>query len=51
MEVGLIGLCLLVVVTGLTGINEEHQIGHAFEESPAICFPALHIFRRGWHDP
>ena len=33
MEVGLIGLCLLVVVTGLTGINEEHRIGHAFEES------------------
>ena len=33
MEVGLIGLCLLVAVTALTGINEEHQIGHAFEES------------------
>lgn len=33
MEVGLIGLCLLVVVTALTGINEEHSIGHAFEES------------------
>ena len=33
MEVGLIGLCLLVVVTALTGINEEHQIGRAFEES------------------
>jgi NhaB family Na+:H+ antiporter len=33
MEVGLIGLSLLVVVTALTGINEEHQIGHAFEES------------------
>lgn len=33
MEVGLIGLCLLVLVTALTGINEEHQIGRAFEES------------------
>ena len=33
MEVGLIGLCLLVMVTALTGIKEEHQIGHAFEES------------------
>lgn len=33
MEVGLIGLSLLVLVTALTGINEEHQIGHAFEES------------------
>jgi NhaB family Na+:H+ antiporter len=33
MEVGLIGLSLLVVVTALTGINEEHRIGHAFEES------------------
>jgi NhaB family Na+:H+ antiporter len=33
MEVGLIGLSLLVLVTALTGINEEHQIGRAFEES------------------
>ena len=33
MEVGLIGLCLLVFVTALTGINEEHRIGRAFEES------------------
>ena len=33
MEVGLIGLCLLVAVTALTVINEEHQIGRAFEES------------------
>ena len=33
MEVGLIGLCLLVMVTALTGIKEEHQIGRAFEES------------------
>jgi NhaB family Na+:H+ antiporter len=33
MEVGLIGLSLLVLVTALTGINEEHRIGRAFEES------------------
>ena len=33
MEVGLIGLSLLVLVTALTGINDEHRIGHAFEES------------------
>jgi len=33
MEVGLIGLMLLVVVTAFTGITEEHRIGHAFEES------------------
>ena len=33
MPVGLIGLSLLVLVTALTGITEEHQIGKAFEES------------------
>lgn len=33
MEVGLIGLFLLVLLTALTGINEEHRIGRAFEES------------------
>ncbi len=33
MEVGLIGLFLLVFITALTGINEEHRIGRAFEES------------------
>lgn len=33
MEVGLIGLSLLVVVTALTGINHESRIGPAFEES------------------
>jgi len=33
MEVGLIGLMLLVIVTSLTGIIEESRIGHAFEES------------------
>lgn len=33
MEVGLIGLMLLVIVTAFTGITKESQIGHAFEES------------------
>jgi NhaB family Na+:H+ antiporter len=33
MQPGLIGLMLLVIVTAFTGINEEHRIGHAFEES------------------
>lgn len=33
MQPGLIGLFLLVLTTALTGINEEHRIGHAFEES------------------
>ena len=33
MEVGLIGLVLLVVVTSFTGIIEEKRLGHAFEES------------------
>ncbi len=33
MEVGLLGLCLLVLVTAMMGIKEEAQIGHAFEES------------------
>lgn len=39
MEVGLMGLCLMVLLTALTGINEEHRIGHAFEES--LPFVAL----------
>lgn len=38
-EVGIIGLTVIVVVTALTGITEEHQIGHAFEE--ALPFTAL----------
>jgi NhaB family Na+:H+ antiporter len=33
MEVGLIGLMLLVIVTAFTGITKESHIGHAFEES------------------
>ncbi len=33
MQPGLIGLVLLVFVTALTGIIDEHRIGKAFEES------------------
>ncbi|MBE0508598.1 MAG: sodium/proton antiporter NhaB [Marinospirillum sp.] len=32
-EVGLIGLAVIVLLTSLNGINEEHQIGKAFQES------------------
>lgn len=38
-EVGLIGLMIIVLLTALNGIVEEHQIGHAFEE--ALPFTAL----------
>lgn len=38
-EVGLIGLMIIVLLTAFTGITEEHQIGHAFEE--ALPFTAL----------
>lgn len=38
-EVGLIGLTIIVVLTALNGVTEEHQIGHAFEE--ALPFTAL----------
>ncbi|MFT6915850.1 MAG: NhaB family Na+:H+ antiporter [Motiliproteus sp.] len=38
-EVGLIGLCVIVLVTSFNGITEEHQIGKAFEE--ALPFTAL----------
>lgn len=37
--VGLIGLTVIVLATVMTGINEEHQIGKAFEE--ALPFTAL----------
>jgi len=37
--VGLIGLSVIVLATAFTGINEEHQIGKAFEE--ALPFTAL----------
>lgn len=37
--VGLIGLMIIVLATVFTGINEEHQIGKAFEE--ALPFTAL----------
>ncbi|WP_416886746.1 sodium/proton antiporter NhaB [Marinospirillum sp.] len=38
-EVGLIGLAVIILLTSLNGINEEHQIGKAFEE--ALPFTAL----------
>jgi NhaB family Na+:H+ antiporter len=38
-EIGLIGLTLLVFVTAMTGVTEEHRIGHAFTE--ALPFTAL----------
>ena len=37
--VGLIGLSVIVLATSFTGVTEEHQIGHAFEE--ALPFTAL----------
>jgi Na+:H+ antiporter, NhaB family len=37
--VGLIGLTIIILATTFTGITEEHQIGHAFEE--ALPFTAL----------
>ena len=37
--VGLIGLAVIVLATVFTGIIEEHQLGHAFEE--ALPFTAL----------
>ncbi|MEC9376152.1 MAG: sodium/proton antiporter NhaB [Pseudomonadota bacterium] len=38
-EVGIIGLCVIVLATAFTGITSEHEIGHAFEE--ALPFTAL----------
>ncbi|WP_236987366.1 sodium/proton antiporter NhaB [Marinagarivorans cellulosilyticus] len=38
-EVGLIGLMIIVILTAFTGVVEEHQIGHAFEE--ALPFTSL----------
>lgn len=37
--VGIIGLSVIVLLTSLNGIIEEHQMGHAFEE--ALPFTAL----------
>ena len=37
--VGLIGLTVIIFATSFTGITEEHQIGHAFEE--ALPFTSL----------
>jgi NhaB family Na+:H+ antiporter len=38
-EVGIIGLCVIVLATAFNGITSEHQIGHAFEE--ALPFTTL----------
>ncbi|MDE2346718.1 MAG: sodium/proton antiporter, partial [Gammaproteobacteria bacterium] len=38
-EVGLVGLAILVLLTSLTGINDERRIAHAFQE--AMPFTAL----------
>lgn len=38
-EVGLIGLAVIVLLTSFNGINDEHQIGKAFQE--ALPFTAL----------
>ncbi|WP_243544876.1 sodium/proton antiporter NhaB [Pseudodesulfovibrio tunisiensis] len=37
--VGIIGLSVIVILTALTGVTEEHQLGKAFEE--ALPFTAL----------
>ncbi len=38
-EVGIIGLAVIVLTTALTGITDEHRLGHAFQE--ALPFTAL----------
>lgn len=38
-EVGIIGLCVIILATAFTGVISEHQIGHAFEE--ALPFTTL----------
>ena len=38
-EVGVIGLCIIILLTASCGVVEEHRIGHAFEE--ALPFTAL----------
>jgi NhaB family Na+:H+ antiporter len=38
-SVGLVGLMVIVLLTALNGVTEEHRIGHAFEE--ALPFTAL----------
>ena len=45
-EVGLIGLSVIVLATSFTGVIEEHQIGHAFEE--ALPFTALLVVTLQW---
>lgn len=38
-EVGIIGLAVIILLTAFTGVTQESQIGHAFEE--ALPFTAL----------
>ena len=38
-EVGIVGLGVIVLQTAMTGVTEEHRLGHAFEE--ALPFTAL----------
>jgi NhaB family Na+:H+ antiporter len=38
-EVGVIGLSVIILLTALNGVTEEHRIGHAFQE--ALPFTAL----------
>lgn len=38
-EVGLIGLTVIILLSALNGVTEEHRIGHAFQE--ALPFTAL----------
>ncbi len=38
-EVGLVGLMVIILLTSITGVTEEHRIGKAFEE--ALPFTAL----------
>lgn len=38
-EVGIIGLSVIVLLTALTGVTEEHDMGHAFRE--ALPFTSL----------
>lgn len=40
--VGLVGLMIIIILTGFNGITEESQIGHAFEEAlPFIVLRAV----------
>ena len=42
--VGLIGLSVIIFLTSMNGITDEHQFGHAFTEAPALYRTAGCIF-------